>query len=198
MAGAGKTWRWLIGLVPAEVFLAALAALKTTAALWGVLFAIAFVYVAAISLRSWRETMAAVTVVGASGAATVVLWIVPFYPLYLASLVAGQEWPEQPTPEPYCRYIYDCWNYAWQSSRVAWFSVEPVQNGQIGLSVTLCCVIIMIALLQPRFSRERSKTWKLQHLMAFSAIGLPPLHSSRWRQPSFPGLTCAIQRPSFS
>lgn len=166
-AGVGKSGRWLMGLVPVGVFLAALPGLKATAGLWGVVFAIAFVFVAAASFATWREAIAAVAVVGASGAATVGLWLVPFLPLYRASIVAAREWPEQATAEPYCSgYIFDCWSYSWHRPRFAyWFSDTPAQHGQIGLLLTICCAIILLAVLQAGISRER------KHRLAFPAIG---------------------------
>lgn len=173
LADGGNSRRWLLGLVPAGVFLAALPALKATSALWGVLFAFAFVCAAAISFRTWRDAIAAVAVVGASGAATVALWLLPFLPFYRASLVVAQEWPDQPMPAPYCSGIGNCLLFAWTRFRdFTWFSLEPVQYGQIGLSFTLCGLIILIALLRPIISSERSKASRLPSLLAFSAIGI--------------------------
>lgn len=172
LAGAGERRHWLIGLVPAGIFLAALPALKATSAVWGLLFAVSFVFVALSVFRTRRDALAAVAVVGVSGAATVVLWAAAFLPLYLAGLVAAEQWPRQPTaPPPYCTHLYDCWGYAWGAVRFFnWFSTEPVQYGQIGLVATLCWVITLIAVLQSLCSRGRAK-----HRLSFAAIGIATL-----------------------
>jgi signal transduction histidine kinase len=176
LASAGKSRRWLAGLVPAAVFLAALPALKATAAPFAVLFSITFAYIAATWTPTWREAVSALAVMAATGTVVLALWAAAFLPQYRASLVASREWPAGSTVEPQCRYIYDCWTYAWNRSEFFnWFSVKPVQFGQIGLSITLCCVIVLVALLGCRMAGGRNNALLLKTRFSFSAIGVAAL-----------------------